>query len=469
MTHPAALRVAFCLGSLAAVALLPARAQVLRVVAGDRELARAEVSTVLGYPALPVTLLIPLGADVKASPATVVVRLFGDTLKFRPRHYAFQINGRTESLDSWTYLDGDVLFVAEWFFTRWLPGRYPERFTYRDGVLRVATGGAVVRSPADDPMRAAAAAQRPLPARDASRAPPAPPPAGDAPPIPASRRDADDPLPGGLLGFIDARVSGVFDSNIDHDPVSRRSYGTLARVGAGIQSARVRPFLTARYDFALHRFANTEEWNRATHDFSVELAPSLPPVRLRLGAAVRLGSWTEDRQPADQIILRPHLEIRPTPIHLLDLYVVQSARRIAAGVESRSDTFRLAGLGYYIWWHGGGLRFDGRYEVNESEFERSRYTGWTGYSWIRVPLAASNRLTLQTAHNRRRYARSFVDQAGTVTRADRRWTFSVSLTSELAEAQWELGMKYEFEDNWSNDAYAVYRAHRVEFTLRRRW
>ncbi len=458
MTHPAALlRFALCLGSLVAVPRVPARAQVLRVVAGDRELARGEMSDSRGYLALPLTLLTALGAEVIAGPGAVVVRLFGDTLLFYPGRPAFHVNGGLEPLNSWTYQEEGVLFVAQWFFTSWLPRRYPERLTYRDGALWIAA-----------PPQPLAAA-RPVPAGDTTRAAAAPRPVRAEPPGSARRRDPDDPVRGGLLGFIDARVSGVFDSNVDYGPVPRRSYGTVARFGVGIQSARSRPFLMARYDFALNRFANAEKWNRTTHDISIEVAPSLPPIRLRLAAAVRIGSWTEDRQPANQILLGPHIEIRPSPVHLLDVYVVQSARRIDLGVTTRTDTFRLAGMGYFLWWHGGGLRVDGRYEVNASEFDPSRFVGWTGYSWMRIPLVASHRLTLQAAYNRRRYAHAFVDQAGTVARGDRRWTVSASLTSEFAREAWQLGLEYEFEDNVSNNAYAVYQAHRVEFTVRRRW
>jgi hypothetical protein len=464
MTHPVALlRFALCLGSLVAVARPPAGAQVLRVVAGDRELARAEASTLFGDAALPVTLLAPLGADVKASRAEVVVRLFGDTLYFRPSQAGFQMNRRTESLPSWTYLDEhEVLFVTRWFFTHWLPSRYPERLAYRDGVLRMT-----VAPQPTGAARPVATGETAPPASHASHAPPAPPavPGGPA----RAQADPDDPRLGVLLGFIDARVTGVFESNIDRDPVPRPSYGTLARLGVGIQSARARPFLAARYDLALHRLAHSEEWNRTTHDVSAELAPSLGRLRLRLAATLRIGSWTEDRERTDEIILKPRIEIRQTPADVWSLYVMQSARRIDIGVGTRRDTFRLAGMGYYHWWRRGGLWVDGRYEVNKSELESSRYVGWTGSGWIRIPLPASHRLELETAHNRRWYAGSFVDQGDTVARMDRRWTSSVSLIRELHGPQWEVGLEYGFEDNRSNNRYAVYRARRVEVTMRRQW
>jgi hypothetical protein len=452
MTHLVVLlRCALCLGSMVAIARLPARAQVLRVVAGDRELARVEASTLFGYSAFPVTLLARLGADVKASRAGVVARLFGDTLSFRPTQAGFQVNGRTESLHSWAYLDEDeVLFVTQWFFTDWLPSRYPERIAYRDGVLRMAA--------APQPAGAARLVA-------SGETAPSPTPAGRA----RGEADPDDARLGVLLGFIDARVSGVFESNVDRHPVPRPSYGTLARLGVGIQSARARPFLTARYDLALHRYADPGDWNRTTHDVTAEFAPSLSPVRLRLAATLRIGSWTEDREQADEIILKPRIEIRPAPADVWSLYVVQSARRLDIGAGTRRDTLRLAGMGYYHWWRGGGLWVDGRYEVNKSELESSRYMGWTGSGWIRIPLPASHRLELEAAHNRRWYAGSFVDQGDTLARMDRRWTSSVSLIRELDGPQWEVGLAYGFEDNRSNNRYAVYRARRVEVTMRRRW
>jgi glycosyltransferase involved in cell wall biosynthesis len=465
------------LGILALATRLQAQAPVLRVAAGDREVARAEVSNARGYRALPITLLVALGARVTTGQDVVVVRLFDDTLRFYPGYAAFRVNERMESLHSWTYQEDGVLFVAQWFFTGWLPARYPGRFRYHEGVLRLAQGG----PPAPPPTVRApvVVAKRAGPRGDSAKSVPgdtahaagrpSPQTADDALPLPVPQQGRDDPLRGVLLGFIDARVSGVYESNIDRDPVPRPSYGTVVRLGMGLQSARSRPFLMVRYDFGLHQFANSDEWDRTAHDVAAELAPSMSVFRLRLGGMVRLGSWTEDRQPANQIILRPQLEIRPTPIQVLSLYALHSARRIDLGTRVQRDTFLLAGMGFYHWWHGGGLRVDGRYEANGSEYERSRYKGWTAYTWVRVPLAASHRLTLETAHNRRRYARSFVDPAGTEMRRDRRWTSSVAFTSEFARARWELGLEYEFEDNASNDAYARYRAHRMEFTVRRRW
>jgi hypothetical protein len=276
-------------------------------------------------------------------------------------------------------------------------------------------------------------------------------------------------LKGVLLGFIDARVSGVYESNIDRDPVARGSYGMVARLGMGLQSARSRPFLLVRYDFGLYRFTDAEDWNRTAHDVAAELAPSFSVFRLRLGAAVRLGSLTEDRETANQIILRPQLEIRPTPIQVITVYAMHSARRIDVGTGTQRDTFLLAGLGLYQWWHGGGLRVDGRYEVNQSEYERSRYRAWTTYAWVRAPLSRWLRVTVEGTHSQRRYGQSFVDPASTVLRQDRRWMSSLALTSEFAQARWELGLVYGYEDNGSNDPYARYRAHRVEFGIRRRW
>lgn len=470
--------------SLALGARLPAQTPDFRVAAGGREVARAEVSFARGYRTLPITLLVPLGAQVTTGQDAVVVRIFDDTLRFYPGYPAFRFNERMESLYSPAYLEDGVLFVAQWFFTGWLPARYPGRFRYWEGVFRLEAGGppappVAATQPvmvakrtvlAGDSAKAATgdSARAAAQPRDTAGRPP-PSPVDEALPLPLPAQGHDDPLKGVLLGFIDARVSGVYESNIDRDPVPRASYGMVARLGMGLQSARTRPFLLVRYDLGLYRFTDTDEWDRTAHDVAAELAPAFSVFRLRLGAAVRLGSLTEDRQSANQIILRPQLEIRPTPIQVVTVYALHAARRIDVGTRTQSDTFLLAGLGLYHWWHAGGLRVDGRYEVNQSEYEGSRYRGWTTYTWVRAPLSRVLRVTVEGAFNRRQYGHSFVDPDSAVMRQDRRWISSVAFTSEFARARWELGLEYEFEDNWSNDRYARYRAHRVEFMIRRRW
>lgn len=473
-------RVVVCLMGLVAVASQRAAAQELRVAVGEREIARVAVSETRGYPALPIDLLEPLGAKVVVGKDVVQVRLFGDTLRFYPGYAEFQIDVRTESLQALTYLQDGTLYVAQWFFTYWLPNHYPWRLTYGDHVLRL-TAGAVAASGGSDIAAARAVRESPPAAPAARAARRAPPPADTARseavadsldaerPVTRDRTyDPDEPL-GEILGFIDARVSGVYDSNIDHRTAATRSYGTVGRLGVGIQSSPVRPFLMARYDFALYRFANSDQWKRTTHDVSADVAPTFGAVRLRLGAALRLGSWTEDRQPANQIVVRPQIEFRPTPIHLINLYVMQSARRIDVGTTTLRDTFRLAGLGYYLWWHAGGFRVDARYESDKSEYVPSSYDGWTGYAWTRIPFTESFRVTLESAYNRRRYAHSFVDPAHTIMRRDRRWTLTTSFTTLLPTPGWEVSLVYTFEDGRSNSPSAVYRAHRVETMVRRRW
>ena len=492
--HARLIRCLLCGAGLVCGAPNGAQAQVVRVAVADRELARAEASMARGYRALPLTLLAPLATEVTTGRDVVVVRLFDDTLQFYPGYPSFRINERMESLHSWAYLDDGVLFVAQWFFTAWLPSRYPQRLRYQDGVLLLKAGAPATVTPA--PL-AVGVAGRGAPRSESTKRSAHPdtssggaakrgagaeqPPSdtvglvpgdgavGEQDPLPQPRQGVGDPLQGVLLGFIDARVSAVYESNVDRDPVPRPTFGTVARLGIGLQSARSRPFLTARYDLALHRYAATADLNRTAHDVAAELAPSFSAVRLRLGAALRIGSWTEDRQPADQIILRPQIEIRPTPIYVLSVYALHSSRRIAIGEQTRRDTFLLTGVGLYRWWRGGGVRVDGQYEMNGSEDERSRYRGGTAYTWIRFPLAATLHVTLQSALNQRRYPRSFVDPGGIVAREDRRWTSSLAITSAFARARWELGVAYAFEDNASNNAYARYRAHRAEFTIRRRW
>ncbi|HEX9754891.1 MAG TPA: hypothetical protein VGA42_04255 [Gemmatimonadales bacterium] len=470
-----------CLGMVLVAAPRSSGGQDLRVSDGTAT-TRVKVSKARGYPAFPVTVLARLGARVERHEDRVDVRLFGDTLRFRPGFPEFRLKGAAIPLTEWAFEKDRVLFLPQRFYTHWLPERYPERLRFEDGMLAMLTTTLGSERAVDSSARSSARAAQnggTSRVRDSAVGPADRPASSAAAPAgaqaPSRRRgsgvrDPDDLLPGSLRGFIDGRVSGVFDSNIDHEALPQSSYGTVGRLAVGVQSARSDPFLAVRYDLGFYRFANSDRWNRTTHDLSVELAPAVALFRLRLGAAVRVGSWTEDRELANQLILRPALEIRPHRRFFVSLYGEQRIRRITGSAE-RADTSRLAGVELVRRWAAGGRwELDGRYEGNESERPESRYDGWAGRAMVRVPLTRFDRVALELTHRRRRYRERLVEvDSVEVPREDRRWTPALSATHEFSGGYWSLELEYEVESNRSNESDAAYLAHRVGFTLRRRW
>jgi hypothetical protein len=476
--------------TLAAVAAPPAAgAQELRVaVAGAGT--RVSATTGRGYPAYPITVLGSLGGELTRARGFVVVRLFGDTLRFHEGLAHFQVNETLVPLRHWIFAVRGVLYLPQTFYTEWLPLRYPERVRFADGTLAVlAAPSAPPASPPDtatillaqrvgvpDP---ADGVQSTSPTRSGS-APPTLRRANDSsgvtpPQKPRTRkkkrpRDPDDLLPGTLQGFIDSRVSGVYDSNIDHDLLPQSSYGTVGRLDAGLQSARADPLLMAQYSLGVYRFAGSERWNRTTHDLGAEIAPAFGRVRVGLSGSVRVGSVTEDRELVNQLSLGPWLQVSLSPALRVGGYGEHRNRRVTGSTE-RSDTAWLAGLRLTRrWQYGGRWEVQGEYETNHSESASSRYTGWAGRAMFRVPLGKADRVGVELTHRRRHYPDRMVElESEEAPREDRRWTPALIYTHEFGEGYWTVELEYELESNRSNDPEEAYDAHRTGFTFRRRW
>lgn len=475
-------RLGVMLAALVLAAPVSARAQELRVEAGGA-VTREGAYYLRGIAVYTDTLLAALGGTLRRERAEVRVLLFGDTLRFRDGYPDALLNDVAIPLRNWSYLPGGTLYLPARFFLEWLPSRYPDRLVVTGGTLRLRDAVTPVVAAAEPAPALAADAVRdtvpPPPAGAVS--PPAEPvierrgstqrrPPEPTPPAP-DEMDPEIGPPSRLIGFIDSRFSGVSDSNIDHEEVPTPATGTVAAVAVGIQSARSSPFLSARYDFRYYRFTNSARWNRSTHEVQVAVAPSLPPFQFELEAAVRIGSWTEDRELADQVVLRPSVELRASRNVFLTVHAAQRVRSVSVAEAERADTSRLVGIEVARRWSGGGRwELESRYEDNGSQRPTSRYTSWSGRGLLRLPLSAANRLTLQLEYRERQYlARPVGTEDSPANRQDRRWTPSAGLSHDFGSGHWIAMLEYELEDNRSTEAGAGYQAHRVALTLRRRW
>lgn len=468
---------ALCLPLLTSA--LGAQAPVIQVVTDERH-EQAAADEGQGYAAYPVTLLSVLGAQITPAHGQIEVILFGDTLVFRTGRSIFTVNRRMEPLYHWVFERDGVLFLPARFFFDWLPRRYPQRVRAdaEAGLISVAAPWArhlvMARRqsngsapPPADPTRRSAS---PGAAAD-TREPPDDHLGAGVRPGPPPLEDPDRIYPGRLIGFIDARVSGVYDDNIGHSRVPRPSHGTIGRLAAGIQSAPYYPFLRAHYDFAAYRFDEIGWWNRATHDVTVELAPRVRAVRFRVAAQLRVGSSTEDREQADQFIVMPRVDMRLGGASELSLYGAQVKRRFPDN-PARDDTYRYAGVAFaYGRWSSSRWELSTRYALNEPERAASRLEQWTvrGAAWFW--LTNSDHLSLGLTHHRRWYEEQ-MGQLGDGTeglRRDRRWTPAVSLGHTFGGRQWSVRIDYQMDLNESNVVARSYGARRVELTLRRRW
>jgi len=89
---------------------------------GGASSAQVREETGRGYPALPLSALVPLGAEVAYEGGAVVARFGGAETRFTPGSAEIQVAGRTETLANPVYSDGGVVYVPSEFFARHLAG-----------------------------------------------------------------------------------------------------------------------------------------------------------------------------------------------------------------------------------------------------------------------------------------------------------------------------------------------------------
>ncbi len=132
-------RLAVCVAIALAVAPASAAAQTsgLRIEGRGRTEIVAPAG-LAGAPVYDVRALRILGAIVDASGATFRAVLLEDTLIFWPGSPFFLAGGTTHQLALPVRMTETAFALPVQFFSEWLPSRWPERFAFDGGILRVA-------------------------------------------------------------------------------------------------------------------------------------------------------------------------------------------------------------------------------------------------------------------------------------------------------------------------------------------
>lgn len=303
------------------------------------------------------------------------------------------------------------------------------------------------------------------------QAPPLPPPAAQAPP--AQRPDIPRPATAAAgRRFIPFAVaSTVFDSNINHDPQDLDSYGGVLGVGGIFRNDPRKPTLQVQYQAGLHRYTNTDQWDRLSHyaraawdrRFNRRLA-------LEMVGEVSIKGSSEDRELSNQALVSPRLEFRLTPGWRLRALGGWRVKRYE-DTPDRNAFNRYAGL-ELARRPRSGPRWDAgaKYELNATESDRQRYLRWTWYGGVSIPVRPIDRLDLDMRYLRQRYPYRFVNvpHGPDVLRRDWRVEPEVSWLHTVHDDV-ELRLGYAFSGRESNDPRRDYRSHQMIFSVQKRW
>jgi hypothetical protein len=265
-------------------------------------------------------------------------------------------------------------------------------------------------------------------------------------------------------------LSNVYDSNIDHSPLSLESYGVLVTVGGQYRQRYSGTTVELQYDGVFRRYTNTDRWNRPGHAASVSLVQRVAS-HWAVGAAgeVAINGSAEDRVLRNEYSVQPELEYRFNRSTRLQLYGEYLLKRYPDPLGQNAVDPRVGVRFRQLVGARGSLGLTGRYEYNRADSTRHTYIGWTAGADIASPMWPAGRIGSSVRYRIRRYTSRLVDVGTTeVLRRDGDLVASVTWQQALYRV-WEVGLSYRYENYHSNDTRKEFREHLISMTLKRWW
>lgn len=267
-------------------------------------------------------------------------------------------------------------------------------------------------------------------------------------------------------------LSSVFDSNIEDDAESVNSFGLVPSMGIHFQNDAEKPSFEADYEIALHRYTNTEKYDRVSHNFAASYRLQLTRKwQARTTAEVSLKGSSEDRDVNNQYALEQQLQYRINPANRLRLFGAYRLKRYPLEDIGKNAVDPYIGARFERKFKGERVfEILYRYDKNRSQDPKDRYVRWTYGTHFTTPLFKARRdlLTLEARYSPRLYARQIKVDGERVPRRDQRWTLDALYERPLTrDVQW--GLNYRFETRNSNDPDKKFNSHLLGVTFAFKW
>jgi hypothetical protein len=272
--------------------------------------------------------------------------------------------------------------------------------------------------------------------------------------------------------WLFAKLSTVFDSNVEHDERRLRSFGLVPSFGFHFQDNAEKPSFEAEYEVGLHRYTRTDSFDRVSHYFTGAYRRRLSGrLSARTTAEVSLKGSSEDRDVNNQYSLEQQLQYRLTPTARLSAFAAYRIKRyplIDAG-KNAIDPY-VGGRFQHELKGGREWQLTYRYDKNRSQDVKDRYVRRTYEAQFSTPLFRARRdlLTLEARYSPRLYARQIKVDGVRVPRRDTRWVFEADYERPLARDV-RLGLNYKYETRGSNDPDKKFDSHLFGVTLGFDW
>jgi hypothetical protein len=256
--------------------------------------------------------------------------------------------------------------------------------------------------------------------------------------------------------WVSMSLATVFDTNITHDEQGVSAFGLVPSLGFHFRDNAERPSFEAGYEVALHRYTNTDEFDRLSHNLMAVYRKQL--VRRfysKTTAEISVKGSSEDREINNNYVLEQQFQYRFASKTRMATFAAYRVKRypsfdsdsnsidsyVGAKVEQRFAGERRLELGY-------------RYDHNRAWGPRDNYIRRNYTLEFETPLSIHRRdsLTTELRYSPRTYQSRLTRVNGVrVPRQDRRWVASI-VYARLIRTDLTMELGYQFEKRDSNDA-----------------
>lgn len=265
-----------------------------------------------------------------------------------------------------------------------------------------------------------------------------------------------------------ASVSSIFDSNINHDEEGIKSFGIIPSIGLHLQNSIENPSLEFEYEGALHRYTNTDKWDRFSNRFTGSYRKRVGRFVSRSEGEILLKGSSEDRELNNWYSIGQRIEYRLTRNDRLQVFASYRVKRDQ--VDSGSNAIDSYIGGRYI--RRLGLRqfsLSYRYDKNRSWDPSNRYIRWQYEGQFETPIfGRRNRLIFEGTYKPRLYSKTVKVDGGRVPRRDERWIGEIQFERALRH-DLDMSLVYRYETRDSNDPDKKFNSHMAGIGFNYRW
>jgi len=269
--------------------------------------------------------------------------------------------------------------------------------------------------------------------------------------------------------WISMSLASVFDTNITHDEQQVSAFGLVPSLGFHFRDNAERPSLEVDYEVGLHRYTNTDEFNRVSHSFTTVYRRQLAKhLYSKTTAEVSLKGSSEDRDVNNNYVVEQQLQYRlPSNTRVAGFAAYRMKRYPLLDADSNAiDSYAGAKIEQRLRGERR-LELTYRYDHNRAWDPRNNYFRRTYSLEFETPVSLKRRDTLSAEfrYSPRTYETRLTKVDGIrVPRHDDRWVFDV-IYQRLIGANLLMGFEYEFETRNSNDPDKRFTSHAFALTF----